>query len=163
MNAESWCIGVFGVTSTPLTGLFGLALGVVASLCATLVHFEVLHALSRHLRRRPDSPRLTIVMTIATVLLAHVCEIALHAAVFRIAISIFHLGRFVPLAPQASHNLFYLAAEVYSSLGYSDVTASGELRIVVSVAALNGVILLAWSGSFLFALAQRHHDHAPSS
>ena len=52
---------------------------------------------------------------------------------------------------------FYYAAETYSSLGYGDIFPKGEIRLIASIGPLNGILLLAWSGSFLFALVQRTH------
>lgn len=42
--------------------------------------------------------------------------------------------------------------ETYSALGYGDLFPLGYLRLIASVSPLNGSLLLAWSGSFLFLL-----------
>jgi len=49
---------------------------------------------------------------------------------------------------------FYFAAETYSTLGYGDVVPTAQLRLIASIEPLNGLMLLAWSGSFLFILIQ---------
>ena len=43
----------------------------------------------------------------------------------------------------------YFAAETYSTLGYGDLVPLGALRVIASVEALNGVLLLTLSGAFL--------------
>lgn len=48
----------------------------------------------------------------------------------------------------------YYASETYSALGYGDILPAGYLRLIASVSPLNGSLLLAWSGSFLFLLIQ---------
>lgn len=51
-------------------------------------------------------------------------------------------------------DFFYYAAEVYASLGYGDAYPTGEMRLIGSIAPLNGLLLLAWSGAFLFSLVE---------
>jgi hypothetical protein len=50
--------------------------------------------------------------------------------------------------------LFYYTVETYSSLGAGDVIPVGEIRLIASAASLNGILLLAWSGAFLFAVTE---------
>jgi Ion channel len=50
---------------------------------------------------------------------------------------------------------FYFAAKTYSTLGYGDLVPVGALRVVASVEALNGLMLLSWSGAFLFGVLDR--------
>lgn len=40
------------------------------------------------------------------------------------------------------------------SLGAGDVIPVGEIRLIASAASLNGILLLAWSGAFLFAVTE---------
>ena len=49
---------------------------------------------------------------------------------------------------------FYFAAEAFSSLSYGSVAPSGGLRLIAAVEPLNGMLLLTWSGSFLFSLVE---------
>lgn len=49
----------------------------------------------------------------------------------------------------------YFAAETYSSLGFVDIMPHGALRLIVAIGSINGILLLAWSGAFLFAFAER--------
>ena len=55
----------------------------------------------------------------------------------------------------AALDFFYFAAETYSTLGYGDLVPVGALRVVASVEALNGLMLLSWSGAFLFGVLDR--------
>ena len=51
--------------------------------------------------------------------------------------------------------LFHFAAETYSSLGLVDIMPHGALRLIVAIGSINGILLLAWSGAFLFAFSER--------
>lgn len=45
---------------------------------------------------------------------------------------------------------FYFSIVSYTSLGHGDVFPSGHLRFITGVEALNGLLLIAWSGSFIY-------------
>ena len=51
--------------------------------------------------------------------------------------------------------VFYFVAETYSSLGLVDIMPHGALRLIVAIGSINGILLLAWSGAFLFAFSER--------
>ena len=44
------------------------------------------------------------------------------------------------------------SAETYSSLGYGDIYPLGDIRLLASITPLIGILLLGWSGAFLFSL-----------
>jgi Ion channel len=57
----------------------------------------------------------------------------------------------------------YYSAETLSSLGLGDIVPHGSVRLVTGIEVLNGLLLIAWSGSFVFILMQRYwetdHNH----
>jgi hypothetical protein len=137
--------------------LTAFALGFGAALGATVFHFEILRWVARYIDRRFRRPRYAVVLTIASILGAHLAEIALHIVSFWLGSGPFAIGDFRGMSNGRALELFYSAAETYSSLGYVDIVPTGSLRLLASILSLNGIILLAWSGSFLFNLAQRLH------
>lgn len=122
---------------------------VVASVCAllmvgtTVIHYEVLRGLSAALPalRIPSRGRLLVV--IFATFLAHGVEIALYAMAVHL------LGGF-PLSVA-----FYFSAETYTSLGYGDVVPTGDLRLLAGVEALNGLLLIGWSASYVYIAMER--------
>ncbi len=129
-----------------------LALGLLVS--TTAVHFEALRALWSVLSRRKSRLRRNMVLALTGVVAVHLVEIGLYAAAYGMGAGPLHLGSFVPARHMSPIDLFYYAAETYSALGYGDVIPVGYLRLIASVSPLNGSLLLAWSGSFLFLLIQ---------
>ena len=54
----------------------------------------------------------------------------------------------------------YFSAETYTSLGFGDVVPNGSLRLLAGIEALNGLLMIGWSASFLFIEMQRHWTKA---
>jgi len=49
----------------------------------------------------------------------------------------------------------YFSAETYTSLGFGDVVPDGPLRLLAGAEALNGLLLIGWSASFLYLEMER--------
>jgi hypothetical protein len=131
-----------------------LALSIAAA--ATLFHFEALEALGRRAARRRVLRGLAL-RTVVGLVLIHLGEILLFALIYGLAANVLHIGT---LVSQQGHidalAYFYYSAETYSTLGYGDIRPAGELRLLASVEPLTGLLLLSWSGAFLFSVVQRN-------
>jgi hypothetical protein len=55
-------------------------------------------------------------------------------------------------------DVFYYSAEVFSTLGLGDVYATSYLRMLTSVEALSGLLLVSWSASFLVIAVQHRGE-----
>jgi len=132
--------------------LTAVVLAAVAVFATVTLHYETIHRLDIYARGRPVYP--TLYGVIAAVILLHMAEIALYALLFALADGPLRLGDFKGAGTMGPMDDIYFAAEAYASLGYGDITPTGEMRLIASVAPLNGILLLAWSGSFLFGLVQ---------
>jgi hypothetical protein len=132
--------------------LIAVVLATVSVFATTALHYETIHRLDLYARTRPAYPTLYGVIT--ALILLHMAEIGLYAVLFALADGPLALGDFKGAGVMGPMDDIYFAAEAYASLGYGDVTPTGEMRLIASVAPLNGILLLAWSGSFLFALVQ---------
>jgi hypothetical protein len=132
-----------------LAGAAALALAMLA--LTTAVHYEALELLGRRANGRSMRRRRVIGLLTALVGL-HVAEVALYALAYHFG-ALFGLGH-LRGGGSAWLNIFYFAAETYSTLGYGDVVPTGALRLVASIEALNGLLLIAWSGAFLFGVLE---------
>lgn len=132
--------------------LTATALAIALLALTTALHYEGLKILARR-RRRPRS-RTGPVFVLAALVVLHLVEIGLYAAAFAAGVEILGLGSFHGFVQTSSLDYFYFASQTYSTLGYGDVVPTGALRAIASVEPLNGLLLLAWSGAFLF----RHLD-----
>jgi len=128
-----------------------LTLGVVIG--STALHYEAIRALDRFARR---SARVypTLLLVISGLIGIHLIDIGAYAVLFALADGPLDLGDFVGARPASPLGYFYTAAEAYTSLGYSNAAPTGAMRLVSAIAPLNGILLLTWSGSFLFSLVE---------
>jgi hypothetical protein len=135
--------------------MFAIFLSLLAIFGTTVFHYEALRLIGKF-ARIPRRPHMTVPTVLTLVIAAHLCEILMYVVVYKLAGGPFHLGHFSG-EQSGMLGLFYYAAETYSSLGAGDVFPHGELRVIASASSLNGILLLAWSGAFLYAVTDRLH------
>lgn len=137
-----------------MTLFIAVALSAVMVFGTTAFHYEAIHWLDR-LARKPRRRHRPIVIGVFAALIAiHVTEIGLYAGLYALSAGPLGLGHFSGERSMTQLDFFYYAAETYSSLGYGDIYPVGAVRLIASISPLNGMLLLAWSGSFLFSLIE---------
>ena len=132
--------------------LLAMALAASVLIGTTLIHYETIRVLDTYARKPHRRLRLALISVILLLVLMHLVEIGLYAGVFALADGPLNLGRFDGRAAMSAADYFHYAAEAYASLGSADITATGDLRLIAAISPLNGILLLAWSGGFLFSL-----------
>ena len=142
-----------GSANEQILGAVALAMALLA--LTTALHYAGLKLLARP--RRGPLFRPGPVFAITALVALHLAEIGLYAAAFAAGTEVLGLGKLHGLASGSGLDYFYFASQTYSTLGYGDVVPMGALRMIASVEPLNGLLLLAWSGAFLF----RHLDDRP--
>src|SRR3954471_273633 len=131
----------------------------VAAVCAflvvltTVIHYEVLRALSAGLPAIRTRSRAKLLLVIFGAFFAHAAEILLYALAF------YALVRYAQLGSLGGHfslsECVYFSAETYTSLGYGDIIPLGELRLLAGIEALNGLLLIGWSASYTYIAMER--------
>lgn len=127
----------------------------------TVMHYELLRGLSSCLPRIPVPSRPKLLVVVFSAMLAHGLEIAVYG------VWIFGLVRFTTgsaLAGPAGFSLancLYFSAETFTSLGFGDLTPVGPVRLLAGVEALNGLLLIGWSVSYIFLSMERYWKEAP--
>lgn len=129
-------------------------LAVIAA--TTLIHYEVLSALDRHLPALhiPHRSKLLVVMSVTVV--AHIVEMVVWGAVMWLLVH--HTTGIGTLAGDTDLSLLdciYLSAETYTSLGFGSVVPTGHLRMLIGLEGLNGLLLIAWSASFAYLAMEK--------
>ena len=124
----------------------------------TLLHYEVLTLLALTLDRLHWPRRLKVVAAVLGCFFGHALGVLLYA------LGLWWLvqgdgglgglrgGAAIPGFAEA----LYFSAEAYTSLGLGDVTPYGSVRLLAGVEALNGLLLIAWSASFLYLEMERY-------
>ena len=92
--------------------------------------------------------RFTIMVPISLwLLLIHSVEITIWA------ISYFVLKHKVDF--ESFNDALYFSAVTYTTLGYGDITISGDWRLLSGMEAMNGIFLCGWSSALLFVVVQQ--------
>lgn len=126
----------------------------------TLIHYQVLRGLHTSLPKLRIVSHTKLLVVIFAAFVAHAVEIALYG------LTLYGLIRYMG-AGSLSHgetsllDCLYFSAETYSSLGLGDITPSGPVRLLAGVEVLNGLLLIAWSASYLYLTMQRLWEFGP--
>ncbi len=118
-------------------------------LATVVVHYSVLRRLTRLLNRSVSRPSV-IVGIVMVLFLTHSVEIMLYAIFFYFTKHFSFLGSIAGIENVDFFSSVYLSLLSYSSLGFSDLSPLGYLRIIAGFEALNGLVLITWSASFTF-------------
>jgi hypothetical protein len=122
----------------------------------TLMHHEVIRWLSNPsaLTLRGGT-RLKLLLVVAATLLSHVAQIALYGLAMYLLVNHGNAGRLEgPDGPALSSCMFF-SAESYTSLGFGDIKPTGPIRLITSVEALNGLVMIGWTACYLYVAAER--------
>lgn len=123
--------------------------------CTTLIHYEVLRALTARLPRLEIPNRTKLLVVVFATFAAHTIEISLYGAVLFVLIEYLDAGSLNGPAGSLLARCFYFSAETYTSLGFGDMTPVGSLRLVAGTEALNGLLLIGWSASYLYLAMEK--------
>jgi hypothetical protein len=133
----------------------------VAAIClilllgTTVLHYEALNVASRFIARPRIHPRVAVLVLILGLACAHCAEMAVYAIAYYLERPHFGLGAATGTFPLAFSSYLYFSAETYTSLGFGDLVPKDGLRFLAGIEALNGLLLIGWSGSFIFLAMQK--------
>lgn len=130
-----------------LTAIF-VAILLVAM--TSMFHLTILRWLSGGMARLAMTDQTRVFVIVIVMLLAHIVEISLYAGAYLLAEEVFSLGTFGGLAVDRPLDYLYFSIVTYTSLGLGDVFPGGHLRFLTGIETLNGLLLIAWSGSFIY-------------
>ena len=106
---------------------------------------------------KPDGgrrPQTVILVTFMGLLALHTLEIVAFAAVYRGMIAHGGLGGFAD-ADVSWSSLIYFSGINLATLGYTDMSAHGAVRMVNMMQSLGGFMVLTWSATVLYSVSER--------
>ncbi len=101
-------------------------------------------------------PRFKVLLGVLGALVAHVIEIWIFAIAYLLLIK---SNQFGYLTGELQHGLLdyvYYSFVTYTSLGLGDIVPHGDIRYLSGLEALIGLLLIAWSASFLYMEMQKY-------
>ncbi|MEW4487005.1 potassium channel family protein [Thalassoglobus sp. JC818] len=134
-----------------------LLVGIVSAtlvLTCVAIHYNTFTLLATpsdqvHLRKR-----WWINVTILGALLAHILEMLLFSIVYKVLSDFPGNGWIQDGNGVRSEDYWYFSFQVYTSLGFGDIVPVGNLRMMSVLETLIGLVLIAWTASFLFVEMQ---------
>lgn len=138
--------------------LFTFFFTILVCVLVVFVHYESLLRLSILMHKLRVLHRLRILIAVIGVLTAHVFEVWIFALGHYLLVT---TGKFGTLIGDFSGGLLdysYYSFSTYTSLGFGDITPEGPIRFLTGMEALTGLVLIAWTASFMFLEMQRYWD-----
>jgi hypothetical protein len=121
----------------------------------TAIHYEVLRGLYTWLPGFRIPSRTKVLVVIFGAFVAHALEIAVYGFTFYVMVTHLGSGSVASLHSISITGYMYFSAETYTSLGFGDVTPNGPVRLLAGAEALNGLLLIGWSASFIYISMER--------
>ncbi len=124
-------------------------------------HYEVIRLLNLWLPRRRTQlqdklhGRHTILLSMFVLLFAHVIEIWLFGAAFWWLLAQQGYGSIEGYAAVNFLDCVYFSAANYTTVGWGDLAASGDIRFLAGTEALVGFMMITWSASFSYLVMAR--------
>ncbi len=141
-------------------GIFAVIVGtLLATGASVLLHYEGLYRMGRYVRIRIANNKrqpVQVLLAIFGVMLLHMAQIVIFGTVWWGLLQFSGTGAVASIAHLQWHGALFLSSLSYTSLGFDSLVPIGAIRILASVEALTGLVLVAWSASFAFLLMQRH-------
>jgi hypothetical protein len=123
--------------------------------CAVLIHYEVLNFLSMLIPRLNFIHRLRVLFGLFGALFAHIMEIWLFAFAYYFMIRSGYFGTLKGAFDNSLMDCSYFSFTTYTSIGFGDIEPMGDIRFLAGLEALTGLVLIAWTSSFMFLEMQK--------
>jgi hypothetical protein len=115
-----------------------------------LIHFEALNKLSLITPRIPIQHRLRVLIGISGALIAHVIEIFVFAFGYYFMVNQPGFGTLIGRFDKSLMDCVYFSLVNFTTLGFGDIIATGDIRFLAGLEALTGLVLITWTASFMF-------------
>jgi len=123
-----------------------------------ILHYECLYRIVMHLPKIKTNHRYRIVVGVFVALTAHALEIW----IFALAYYFMNINEgWGSLSGNFNGSLMdcaYFSFTVFTTVGFGDVEPVGPLKHLTGIESLTGLVLIAWTASFLYLEMQRHWD-----
>ncbi len=127
---------------------------ILVVVCSVIVFAELLFLLNQFLNKIEDTPRISIVIAVLGVILINVISVVIFAWVYYFLINKFQYGALTGAFSGSVSDCIYFSFVNYTSLGMGDIIPVGNVRFLVGLQTLVGLIFITWSASFLYIQMQ---------
>ncbi len=128
----------------------------VVIVIAVMIHYEILQHLSSLIPKMKVAHRFKIVFGIFGALIAHILEIWIFAFVYYYMSISKEWGYFEGNFNGSLMDCVYFSFTTFTTLGFGDIAPIGDLRYLVGIESLTGLVLITWTASFLYYEMDRY-------
>ena len=132
----------------PIQVLIGATVTALLILLAVGIHYEILSLASNGVRRIRLAHRIRVAVAVLAALGAHFLEVILFAIGWQILI-VAGAAR-LSVEDPTFVELLYFSSVTYTSLGFGDIVPLGDAGLFAGSEALTGLVLIAWTASFVY-------------
>ena len=125
---------------------------------AVLIHYEFLHQLTLLMPRLQMRHRFRIVLGVFTALTAHTVEIWLFGLFYFLMNRAVNWGHLQGNFDGSLMDCVYFSFTTYTTLGFGDIVPMGDMRYLVGLESLTGLVLITWTASFLYLEMTRYWE-----
>lgn len=134
----------------------GLNILVVA--LVVLIHYGFLYQMSQLSQVLIIKPRFMIVLGVCGALLAHTIEVWVFACAYYLKLKSGMFGSMEGNFDGSLLDCVYFSFTSFTTLGFGDIVPIGDIRFLVGIESLTGLVLITWTASFLFYKMQKYWD-----
>ncbi len=121
-----------------------------------LIHYEFLYRITMFIPKMRIKYRYRIVAGVYSALIAHAVEIWIFAIAYYYMNNSSNWGELKGNYNGSLMDSVYFSFTTFTTLGFGDITPHGEIRFLVGIESLTGLVLITWTASFLYLEMQRH-------
>ena len=129
----------------------------LVGMCVVL-HAGVFRLLDNHVTHSHWAVWTKVIVGLLGTIMAHVLEVGAFALSYCMLARFGEFGRIEGDISHALQDYFYYSIATYSTLGYGDLVPVGPLRVMSGVEALLGLVLVAWTASYLFIVMHENRE-----
>ncbi|HEY4125257.1 MAG TPA: potassium channel family protein [Rhizomicrobium sp.] len=137
--------------------IVAILLGIFLLVATVFFHFEGLRFLWHYAASVRGHTRYKPITIIFGIIVLHLVEMGFYGWAFWFGDVPLNIGDFVG-HEVGLRDYIYFSAETYTTLGFGDIYPVGDLRLIASVEALNGLLMLGWSASFIYLAMEKYWE-----
>ncbi|MBT8138224.1 MAG: potassium channel family protein [Gammaproteobacteria bacterium] len=128
---------------------------------SVIIHYEFLYRITIYIPKMNFRYRYRIVFGVFGALVAHSVEIWIFAVAYFLMNKSESWGTLQGnLDGGTLLDCVYFSSTVFTTLGFGDIEATGNIRYLTGFESLTGLVLITWTASFLYFEMQRHWGEA---
>ncbi len=133
-------------------------INILVVILAVLIHYGFLFQLSKLSQTLKVKPRFMIVLGVCGSLLAHTIEVWVFACAYYLKLKSGVFGHMEGNFDGSLLDCVYFSFTSFTTLGFGDIVPIGDIRFLVGIESLTGLVLITWTASFLFYKMQKYWD-----